>query len=124
MIRTLGFKGTVAPGDTQVFVGNEITGEYAICELKVCFRKGCENKLRVYLIVSDSIAADIDGPNILEDYGQSGDNYITGDGETVTWPLDYPVEMHASYIKIVAENTDTEYHTVNAYVTISTQSSS
>lgn len=97
-----------------------ITHPYVTRKVRIKFADGCDNEMRVEVLLSsdDSTPASgrPSGSSIFADYGQV--EYVVGNDEVVEVSHEVEVPEGNSFVKVYADNRDFYVHALLAQVTI------
>jgi len=117
---TASFHGTVAAHSRITLVSNKIDLPFSTKRIRAAFAPGTDRLLRLSFWISpDPSAPTTDyptGANILTQLGPQ--HYIVGDDNTVDFQHEIGVEVAGKYLKVHAENLDTEVHTIDVQITV------
>ena len=118
---TLPFNGEVAANSIKTLVSGHITFPFTTEEFRAHFALNTNKKLRLRFFISSDDSAPtalpVGGQSIFLPVGQV--DYLVGDDSTVTVKYRVQIDQSGTYLKVVAENTDSYLHTIDAYVEIS-----
>lgn len=112
--------GPCGPGAQTSLVSNHIPAMYRIMTVSVNFPTGCAGLVRAYLFVSIDptifAVTPPSGTSILSML--SRDDFLVGDGVTITLDILLPVPVKGTWLKAHIVNADAFPHNVSAIFTI------
>jgi len=113
--RTVCFFGSCDALSSKVLVSQRISSPYIIAEIRASFALSTNRTLKLYFFVSQDPSApaigEPSGFNCLDEYGQV--SYLTGDDELKTVKNNSLINVHPSWLKIYAVNSDAFNHTID-----------
>lgn len=117
---TASFHGTVAANSRLTLVSNKIDLPFSTKRVRAAFAPGANRLLRLSFWISPDPSApitdDVTGTNILTQLGPQ--LYVTGDDNIVDFQHEIGIEVAGKYLKVHAENLDTNPHTIDVQITV------
>jgi len=122
-LQTIPFYDTVAPQKAMTLVSKRINVPFKVKKVSADFAPGTQKTLLLEFYVSPDDSAPtakpLTGINVLATLGHSG--IMIGDDRLREYPVEMDIVSAGYYLKVFAENTDTEPHTIDAQVLIELQ---
>jgi len=117
---TLHFHDTVNALSEKTVVSERIMFPFVIQRVAIGFAPGCNRLVRIKIFVSGDDSApssgEPSGTNIFAQYGQR--DYVVGDDAVVEFPHQIDVPERGMFLKVYANNLDSNDHTIDTHVTI------
>ena len=117
---TLPFYGTVGANSIKTLVSGHLTFPFTTEEFRAHFALNTNKTLRLRFFMSPDDSAPtsfpVGGNSIFLPVGQV--DYLVGDDETVVVRYRVEIAESGTFLKVVAENTDSYDHTIDAQVEI------
>lgn len=119
-LHTINFRNTVQANNVLGLVSARIDRPFRTKKVNAKFALNQAGLLHVYTFISQDpnipAALPVSGQNLLSYL--HGTQYIAGDDETKTYDVEIPNPFRGAYIKIFADNTDANAHTLDIQITI------
>uniref|UniRef100_A0A6H1ZWF0 Uncharacterized protein n=1 Tax=viral metagenome TaxID=1070528 RepID=A0A6H1ZWF0_9ZZZZ len=119
---TIPYNSTIPALSELTIKSQFINHRYTIREIKLTYAINNNNTTQTKIFVSGDdelpITGEPEGTNVFAEYGQR--NYITGDAETKSFSHNITVTEKGTWIKIYTKNIDDYTHSINALITIET----
>ena len=118
--RTVCFFGSCDALSSKVLVSQRISSPFVLSEIRASFALNTARTLNLYFFISQDpsvpVAGEPSGFNCLDEYGQV--SYLTGDDELKTVKNNSLINIHPSWLKIYAVNSDFFVHTIDVQIDI------
>lgn len=119
-IATVNFFDTVAPNSSKTLVSKQINNKYRIKSFKISFAPGTNRLLELEPYVSpdadDPSDGSINGVNLIQQFSHK--EVIVGDDERKRLEQNIIVAQRNTWLKIFANNTDSNEHSIDAQITV------